>query len=284
MPVDYQTFWQMHDYRAVLADNPHVERRGSLGTDLPFYGQRSYNEFTRSLDNPGVTYAEQIQAIERLSHEVTLQGLPHIADVRRIQSYGRSGHTVRWQALMQGNLAQAWKRTEVQHVHGRKSRVTLLLPCTFDCNRPASSILWTMVANVALAQALERKGTRCEIWAIAYMRHVWIDGADAAVSMRLKTSDSAWNIQDIVPIAHAAWLRRGIFHVLENIQGAHTGLTMNYGICLSTEQLAKPLQAWGKHHELTQCLMGATEHEEITDGASALAWLKATAARMTGGQ
>jgi len=276
----YQTFWSMREYRALLTA-PHAGGTDdSINPATKWYGYVSYQDFVQSLNNPGVTYAQQIQEVNRLSQEVALQGMPHIADVRRVQSYGRSGHTVRWQALMQGNVGQAWKRTDVQQVTGRKSRVNLLLPGRFHSGNEDKRIMWLMVANVALAQALERKGTRCEIWTVCLGKSVWNDGTNASTGIRLKTSDSAWNMQDIVPIAHAAWFRRGIFRTWESLQAHHAGVDLGYGGGFYGQDLRQRLLDWGKHHELHTCLIGASEEDTIHDFASALAWLKQTVATL----
>lgn len=270
------TYDTMREVRTLLR-KPHPGGACSsqtYGRGQSWDGGFDYDMMVAALDKPGLTFGATIKKIDRLSSAVARAAAPPSEVPRRRRTVGRSGYAVRPTAVLRGDLAHSWKRTTRQLGAGHATHATVILPGRFYAGCSAEQVHWTMIANVALVQVLERQGTACDIWTVCVLTEPFEQSLNLYAAVHLKTAGSAWNIQDMVPVAHAAWFRRVIFRVMEECAGPYGGLVPGYGGGMQGTPLAAALQAWGARHGLGTVRLGATESDQISNEAEALAWLQ----------
>lgn len=218
----------------------------------------------------------EIAAIEALAQTLT-QHIPAPASVRRVPTWGRSGSRVSVNRVLAGNLGQAWRRTgrQTRPQHGRVP--TLVVSAAWSAGISASQIRWSTAASLAWALLAEQAGYRVGIWAGSASASQWERGG-ATTMVQLKRCEQPWNSQSVALSAHACFLRKLVFRLLETYKEEHGSVVPGYGHVLGRTQTLDALSDWARAtgRNPATLTLGALQDDHIVDQASAERWLTTT--------
>lgn len=212
----------------------------------------------------------EITVLENLIQ--TLEGtVPPPASIRRIPTWGRSGHSVCVARVMAGNLQTAWRRTSqaARPTHGKL--LTMVLHGAFSAGCTTPQIRYTTAASLALAALAERAGYRCALWWITCVTGTH-GSDDTCVAIPLKHTEQPWTIQDVVITMQGGFLRRMIFRLYEIGTSKGWGeVSDGYGRKPPDERAR--IDAWAHLHDMQGVWHGADQQDTITSASHAQGWL-----------
>ncbi len=229
-------------------------------------------EQTRQMTDP--VLQERAQQIAHLTDGLRL-ALPQGQVPRRKPQWERQGSRLSLDRILQGS-SKPWRQFITAPVPGGRPLYLLALCTSYSGNTDDQAILWTMVASLALADALIRQGARVELWDCTMNPNMYNEGNVRVTTLtRLYASSQAWNLQDVVLVTDKAWFRRLQFRLWEMGQTSTRHLNGGYGSVARPHQMETWLTDWAKDvHPEARLLLGAHTMEEINTASRARRWVE----------
>jgi len=236
-------------------------------------------EQTRQMTDP--VLQQRAQQIAELTDGLTL-ALPQGQIPRRKPRWERQGSRLSLGRILQGSNTP-WRQFVKEPVPGGKPLYLLALCTSYSGGTDDQTILWTMVASLALVDALIRQGARVELWDCTMNPDTYNAGNTWVTTLtRLYTSSQAWNLQDVVLATDKAWFRRLQFRLWEMGQTSTRQLESSYGSVARPHQMESWLGSWAQDvHPEARLLLGAHTTQDIDNASTARRWVEKQLAQLS---
>jgi hypothetical protein len=199
------------------------------------------------------------------------RSIPPPQTIQRQPPTGRSGSSLRLHAVMRGDLAHAWKRTEQVPTIGTQ-HCSFAIDADFHSRVTLEEVLRNNAATLALISLLERSGRRCDIYAVSHGPHTYDttpDKQDYLIAVRLKAAGDMFSLHNTVCVTDLAFLRRLIFRHLENVPWSST-LNYSYG---GTLPLSTVCRLVSKQWAIPSITAGLSWHDRLATNEQAEQWI-----------
>ncbi len=224
---------------------------------------------------------ERTQEVSALTDDL-IATLPQGQIPRRTGQWDRHGSRLSMDRILQGSHTP-WRRFVRRAIPGGAPLYLIALCTSYSGFTEHQTIIWTMIASLALADALIKQGARVELWDCTMNPDTYQSGNVCTLTLtRLYRSSEAWNLQDVVLASDPAWFRRLHFRLWEMGQTATRHLHEGYGRVATPWQMEARLTGWARDvHPQARLLMGAHVDAAINNARKARRWIEAQLAQLS---